>query len=72
MFKCKAKDLTPTTEEDSGTIQVSQEVLQFYNDARLEGFEGTIEEFVDQAVAGYFRICARLKGKKLVRIEYIF
>ena len=63
---------TPTTEEDLDTVQVSQKVLQFYSYARSKGFEGTIEEFLDQTVAAFFHGYARLKGIKLVEVGHIF
>ena len=69
MFKCKAKDSAPTTEEDLDTMQIRRDVLAFYNYARRIDFQGTLKEFVHQTVILLFDTCARQKGIQLVVAE---
>jgi len=69
MFKCKAKHPAPTTEEDLDTMQVTRRVSLFYDYVRRKGYEGTLEEFVDEVVRGFFNICAWQKGIQLVEVE---
>ena len=71
MFKCKAKDSAPTTEEDLDTMQIRRDVLAFYNYARRIDFQGTLKEFVHQTVILLFDTCARQKGIQLVVAEEI-
>jgi len=37
------------------TVRLTQSALQFYDFVRQEGYLGTIDDFVDQAIRGYFR-----------------
>ena len=71
MFKCKAKDSAPTTEEDLDTMQIRRDVLAFYNYARSKGHEGTMKRFLDETVTLFFNMYARQKGIRLVVAEEV-